>query len=206
MKPARREAYFSCLEITVEHSINFIELLCRAVLGPYGRYNNFDGKYGIKRLLTSADDLNNITDNGIYWYLTENVPSHAPYNNASVVEVFGSSSSSTQKMQRVTRYGVSGQSAFRPLIGSVGWLDWSYDITDIFLAAGTNTKISVKNAGGTTRMTMDCTSPNEGYVGLEGSDGAWYRRLKFLTDGRIIYAHKLTNGVEVTKVITDKPS
>ena len=74
-------------------------------------YNNFDGKYGIKRLLTSADDLNNITDNGIYWYLTENVPSHAPYNNASVVEVFGSSSSSTQKMQRVTRYGVSGQSA-----------------------------------------------------------------------------------------------
>ena len=82
----------------------------------------------IKRLLTSADDLNNITDNGIYWYLTENVPSHAPYNNASVVEVFGSSSSSTQKMQRVTRYGVSGQSAFRPLIGSVGWLDWSYDI------------------------------------------------------------------------------
>lgn len=40
MKPARREAYFSCLEITVEHSINFIELLCRAVLGPYGRYNN----------------------------------------------------------------------------------------------------------------------------------------------------------------------
>ncbi len=167
---------------------------------------NFDGKYGIKRLLTSEDDLNNITDNGIYWYLTENVPSHAPYNNASVVEVFGSSSSSTQKMQRVTRYGVSGQSAFRPLIGSAGWLDWSYDITDIFLAAGTNTKISVKNAGGTTRMTMDCTSPNEGYVGLEGSDGAWYRRLKFLTDGRIIYAHKLTNGVEVTKVITDKPS
>lgn len=45
MKPARREAYFSCLEITVEHSINFIELLCRAVLGPYGRYNNFADGY-----------------------------------------------------------------------------------------------------------------------------------------------------------------
>ena len=41
MKPARREAYFSCLEITVEHSVNFIELLCRAVFGPYGRYTNF---------------------------------------------------------------------------------------------------------------------------------------------------------------------
>lgn len=40
MKPARREAYFSCLEITVEHSVNFIELLCRAVFGPYGRYTN----------------------------------------------------------------------------------------------------------------------------------------------------------------------
>lgn len=41
MKPARREAYFSCIEITVEHSVKFIELLCRAVLGPYGRYTNF---------------------------------------------------------------------------------------------------------------------------------------------------------------------
>ena len=40
MKPARREAYFSCLEITVEHSVSFVELLCRVVFGPYGRYTN----------------------------------------------------------------------------------------------------------------------------------------------------------------------
>lgn len=45
MKPARREAYFSCLEITVEHSVNFIELLCRAVFGPYGRYTNFSNHF-----------------------------------------------------------------------------------------------------------------------------------------------------------------
>lgn len=89
---------------------------------------------------------------------------------------------------------------------TITWGGWERFITDSELDYGTSTKISVKNAGGSTRMTLDCTSPNEGYVGLEGSDGAWYRRLKFLTDGRIIYAHKLTNGTEVTKVISEKPS
>lgn len=55
MKPARREAYFSCLEITVEHSVNFIELLCRAVFGPYGRYTNLKQKLEyIKRPEASA--------------------------------------------------------------------------------------------------------------------------------------------------------
>lgn len=88
---------------------------------------------------------------------------------------------------------------------TITWGDWERTITDSELDHGTSTKISVKNAGGSSRMTLDCTSPNEGYVGLEGSDGAWYRRLKFLTDGRIIYAHKLTNGTEVTKIILDKP-
>lgn len=51
MKPARREAYFSCLEITVEHSVNFIELLCRAVFGPYGRYTNFEVTPGLIRIM-----------------------------------------------------------------------------------------------------------------------------------------------------------
>lgn len=41
MKPARREAYFSCLKFTVEHSANSIELLCKSVFLLSGRYNNF---------------------------------------------------------------------------------------------------------------------------------------------------------------------
>lgn len=55
-------------------------------------------------------------------------------------------------------------------------------------------------------MVIDCPDPKEGYVGLEGNDGAWYRRLKFLADGKIIYAYKTTDGEEITKVISEKPT
>lgn len=44
MKPARREAYFSCLKSTVEHSINSIELLYKPVFLLSGRYTNFEMK------------------------------------------------------------------------------------------------------------------------------------------------------------------
>ena len=40
MKPARREAFFSCPGIDVEHSENCIELLCRPVFPLHGRYTN----------------------------------------------------------------------------------------------------------------------------------------------------------------------
>ena len=105
---------------------------------PFFPLQNSDlgDKYGPARLLTSADDLDAITDNGTYWYLTESVPAHAPYSNAAVVEVSGSSSNATQKLQRVTRYGVSGQSAFRPLISSNGWLDWAYHLTNADIQKG----------------------------------------------------------------------
>lgn len=48
MKPARREAYFSCLKTIVEHSANSIELLCKPVFLFSGRYTNFT-KIGITR-------------------------------------------------------------------------------------------------------------------------------------------------------------
>lgn len=100
---------------------------------------NLTEKYSVKRLLTSADDFNGITDNGIYWYMTESIPANAPYDNAAIIEVIGSKSNSTQKLQRATRYGVTGQSAFRALdLG--GWKDWAYILTDaniqIIRAAG----------------------------------------------------------------------
>ena len=85
-------------------------------------------KYGPARLLTSADDLNSITGNGTYWYWTDSVPANAPYDNASIVEVIGSKSSATQKLQRVTRFGVAGQSAWR-VLDSAGWKDWAYNLT-----------------------------------------------------------------------------
>lgn len=104
-------------------------------------------------MLTSADDLNNITVNGTYWYLTESVPTHAPYSNASIVEVSGSESDTTQKLQRVTRYGVPGKSAFRPLISSTGWLDWAYNLTNTDIQVGMATVSS--SAGGTTEFTVN---------------------------------------------------
>ena len=75
------------------------------------------------RRLTAEDDLNDITQNGIYYFSTEDLPSNSFYQNASIVEVFGSASNTTQKIQRITRYGTPGQSSFRGL--SAGdWLDW----------------------------------------------------------------------------------
>lgn len=88
-------------------------------------------KYGRMRQLTSSDNLDNITDNGIYWYPTESVPQNAPYQNAAVVEVIGSTSATGEKFQRVTRYGVPGKSSWRPLGGgSNGWLAWAESLTN----------------------------------------------------------------------------
>ena len=93
--------------------------------------SNLAVKYGRMRKLTSSDNLDNITDNGIYWYATESVPQNAPYQNASVVEVIGSSSATGEKFQRVTRYGVPGKSSWRPLGGGGnGWLAWAESLTN----------------------------------------------------------------------------
>ena len=94
--------------------------------------SNLAVKYGRMRKLTSSDNLDNITDNGIYWYGTESVPQNAPYQNAAVVEVIGSSSATGEKFQRVTRYGVPGKSSCRPLGGgSNGWLEWTESLTNV---------------------------------------------------------------------------
>jgi hypothetical protein len=88
--------------------------------------SNLEQKCGFIRKLTASDDMNDIVQNGFYFYMTEDVPENAPYQNASVVEVYGSNSDTTQKIQRVTRYGAAGHTAFRPLLGSAGWLDWNF--------------------------------------------------------------------------------
>ena len=84
----------------------------------------------MQRLLTSADDLDAITENGIYWYYTESLPANVPFKNSAIVEVFGDKTDNTKKIQRVTRYGSSGSSAFRPMLSSTGWRDWTRYIMD----------------------------------------------------------------------------
>lgn len=80
-------------------------------------------KLGRKRLLTSDDDCNNITDDGIYWYSTANRPANAPFENAAVMLVFGNDSTTTQKIQLGFRYGMAGHGKFRPLYNT--WQPWA---------------------------------------------------------------------------------
>lgn len=81
-----------------------------------------------RRILTSADNLDDVKEPGTYWYDTGNVPSNAPFSNAAIVEVFGSNSGTWGKIQRATRFGAAGKSAMRTLVNS-SWLEWCEYIT-----------------------------------------------------------------------------
>lgn len=80
-------------------------------------------KIMFRRVLTSADDCDRLFEDGWYVYSTASAPKNAPFPNASVIEVFGIDSTSTQKIQRAYRYGDPGHSAFRPLYNSK-WSAW----------------------------------------------------------------------------------
>lgn len=113
------------------------------------------------RQLTSSDNLDNITDNGIYWYATESVPQNAPYQNASVVEVIGSSSATGEKFQRVTRYGVPGKSSWRPLGGGGnGWLAWAESLTnaDLISSYYKGDEVTINASGTTDIITKNISS------------------------------------------------
>ena len=111
----------------------------------------------MQRILTADDDLNDITQNGIYYYYTEDVPLNAPYENASIVEVFGSNSDTTQKVQRVTRYGISGYTSERTLLSNE-WLGWVQFVTnaDLPLSARTYQIAGSGNASFTYGEYMSC--------------------------------------------------
>ena len=81
------------------------------------------GAIGFKKSLTSSDNLDNIKDDGIYVYTTTSVPQNCPYVNAGIVMVFGSKSTTSQKIQIVFRYGIPGCGKFRVL--SNGWQAWA---------------------------------------------------------------------------------
>ena len=82
------------------------------------------GALGFKKTLTSADDLNNITEDGVYVYSTNSRPANCPYSNAGVILVFGANSSASQKIQFCFRYGEAGCGKFRCLL-SGSWLAWA---------------------------------------------------------------------------------
>lgn len=75
-----------------------------------------------------------------------------------MVEVYGSASNTGEKIQRVTRYGVSGHSSWRPLGGtSLGWLDWVENITnaDLKIKYGFVTVAAKQNETVSFNVTFD---------------------------------------------------
>lgn len=82
---------------------------------------------GFVRILDENDDLNDIVKEGIYTYRTASIPKNCPFVNAGVVEIFGNmTADNDQKIQRVTRYGDAGDSAWRGL-ASGGFTAWAYN-------------------------------------------------------------------------------
>jgi hypothetical protein len=51
-----------------------------------------------KGVLNNTNDLDTILENGIYYYSTNNLPLNAPYENAAIVLVFGTNSTTSQKI------------------------------------------------------------------------------------------------------------
>lgn len=102
--------------------------------------SNLQNKYGYVRKLTAADDMNNIVENGLYYYTTGDAPENAPYSSAAIVEVFGSNSNTTQKIQRATRYATPGYECFRSLSGN-GWFEWVTLLTDTNLHSDTSATV-----------------------------------------------------------------
>ena len=94
--------------------------------------DSLDSTLIFRRKLYDIDDLNSITEKGIYYFNTGSIPKNAPYNDASVVEVVGSPSDNTQTIQRVTRYGIAGESAVRSL-GASTWFSWQYYVFKDYL-------------------------------------------------------------------------
>lgn len=80
------------------------------------------GAIGFKRILTSEDDLDELTEPGVYRYLTSSVPANCPYDNAGMIEVIPSNAASGV-IQKVTRYGTAGHKKERIKYGGT-WLDW----------------------------------------------------------------------------------
>ena len=108
------------------------------------------GSMCFKRKLDNTDDMNNIVENGVYFYQTDSIPLNAPFNNAAVVMVFGNKSTTSQKIQQAFQYGESGKSKFRSLYEgraeNDGWQDW----TEVAIATDGVVQIENGGTGGST--------------------------------------------------------
>lgn len=83
-----------------------------------------------RRRITGDENLDNITDPGVYYYITEDkaaanlLPANAPFENAAIIEVIATDAADQRIIQRATRYGESGHTKERVLSNNGKWLDW----------------------------------------------------------------------------------
>ncbi len=90
--------------------------------------------FSVKNAITLPFDLDTLTDVGMYWYSDSNIPDHAPdIPYGGVINVFGSTSANSQKIQLYTGYGTEAERvtperqrmAYRVRSGS-RWSQWWY--------------------------------------------------------------------------------
>lgn len=87
--------------------------------------------YTFKRAIGKRQDLDELVDIGIYYYLGSDAPANAPYQNNAIVEVIGSDEEGYVRIQRVTRYGgVTGYCKWRCLYDNK-WTDWCEVLTTV---------------------------------------------------------------------------
>lgn len=122
--------------------------------------------FGFKRVLTSADDLNTLFEEGVYRYSTSSVPANCPYSNAGVVEVIHSGSDSSGIIQRVSRYGEAGHTKQR-ILYSDSWLAWTI-VPLIFKKTYTATT----NANGNANTSINCNNYTILSISAKDSSGS----------------------------------
>ena len=121
-----------------------------------------------KRELTTSDDLNNIKEDGVYYYATATATNglkNAPFDAAAVIMVFGADNTTSQKIQIAFRYGEPGYFKSRSLL-SGSWLAWKQYATTDYADSKVGMDLLWENASRTstfaaeTEILVDITAYN----------------------------------------------
>lgn len=123
---------------------------------------------GYKRIITSTELLSDITDNGVYYYTDAGKPADAPYNYGSVMLVYGSLSTTSQKIQLAIGYGADANQgfAYRSLAGG-SWHIWKY-------VQASDTPTGYKDHGKNLSILGDSMSAYAGTVPTGEGYAAYY--------------------------------
>lgn len=122
-----------------------------------------DTAMAYRRILTAEEDLDAVTENGIYIFTDGNLPANAPFSYGGILEVFGSAADNTQKCQRFVGYGSerSRGEAHREM-GGGKWFSWRYCL-DNSQPAACNTALAYAGVL-TSENDLDAVTDNGIYI------------------------------------------